>query len=469
MAAQVGEGDEYDVIVVGGGPVGENAADYAVRGSDRTAAIVEGALLGGECSYYACMPSKALLRPIDVASSARHLQGVTDPAVDVPGLIERRDTWVSHYRDGGQARWAEETGLAVVRGHGRLVGEREVEVTGPSGVRRLRAREAVLLATGSTAVVPDELAGVAPWTSRDATGVREVPSSLAIVGGGVVACEAATWLQAMGSQVTLLVRDDRVLGRAEPFAGELVLQGLRAAGVDVRLGVRVTGAERAEVYVEPGIGTLHGGPVRVLLDDGTDATYAELLVATGRRPATDALGLESVGLTADDVTGRGKPLPPWLFAVGDVSGQAPLTHWGKYRARQVGAEIAARAAGREPVAPPGVVPVPQVVFTDPQVAAVGQTVAEAEAAGITVRALAADYSAASGASLLRDDLVGRVQLVVDTATDTLVGATFVGPEVAELVHAATVAIVGRVPLATLRHAVPSYPTASEIWLRLLEE
>lgn len=469
MAAQVGEGDEYDVIVVGGGPVGENAADYAVRGSDRTAAIVEGALLGGECSYYACMPSKALLRPIDVASSARHLQGVTDPAVDVPGLIERRDTWVSHYRDGGQARWAEETGLAVVRGHGRLVGEREVEVTGPSGVRRLRAREAVLLATGSTAVVPHELAGVAPWTSRDATGVREVPSSLAIVGGGVVACEAATWLQAMGSQVTLLVRDDRVLGRAEPFAGELVLQGLRATGVDVRLGVRVTGAERAEVYVEPGIGTLHGGPVRVLLDDGTDATYAELLVATGRRPATDALGLESVGLTADDVTGRGKPLPPWLFAVGDVSGQAPLTHWGKYRARQVGAEIAARAAGREPVAPPGVVPVPQVVFTDPQVAAVGQTVAEAEAAGITVRALAADYSAASGASLLRDDLVGRVQLVVDTATDTLVGATFVGPEVAELVHAATVAIVGRVPLATLRHAVPSYPTASEIWLRLLEE
>ena len=457
------DNDEYDVIVIGGGPAGENVAQYAVQGSDRTAVMVEDHLLGGECSYYACMPSKAMLRPLDVRTAAAHLGGLTGvPEVDVEGLLARRDYWVSHYSDQGQVTWAEGAGLAVVRGRGRLTGERTVAVGG----RTLTAREAVVIATGSVAVIPPTFADLTPWTSRDATGVREVPDHLAIVGGGVIACEAARWMRGLGSEVTMLVRGQGLLASFEPFAGSLVLDALRADGVDVRLDVEVASAERTDAH-DTGLGRVHGGPVRLTLASGADIEASEVLVATGRRPATDELGLETVGLTADDLASGGS-LPGWLHTVGDVNGEAPLTHWGKYQARMVGAEIAARAAHATRPRAPEFVPVPQVVFTDPQVASVGLTARQAKDAGRTFHTLDQPYDAASGAALLRDDLAGEVRLVVDDRTDTLIGATFVGPEVADLVHAATVAIVGQVPLDVLRHAVPSYPTSSEIWLRLLE-
>ncbi|WP_426247496.1 dihydrolipoyl dehydrogenase family protein [Nocardioides sp. LHG3406-4] len=460
------ESDEYDVIVVGGGPAGENAAQYAVQGSDRTAAIVESELLGGECSYFACIPSKAMLRPLDVRAVAAHLGGLSGvPDVDVEGLLARRDSWVAQYDDAGQVSWAEGAGLTVVRGHGRLTGERTVAV----GDRTLTAREAVVIATGSVGVIPPVLAGLAPWTSRDATGVREVPEHLVIVGGGVVSCEAARWMRALGSRVTLLVRGQGVLAPFEPFAGSLVLDALRADGIDVRLDTEVSAATR-DAAEDTGLGRIHGGEVRLTLSSGERIEATELLVATGRRPATDGLGLEAVGLTADDLRGApsGGSLPDWLHTVGDINAEAPLTHWGKYQARMVGARIAARAGhGTEPVAP-AFVPVPQVVFTDPQVAAVGLTARQAEAAGRAFSTRDQELSSTTGAVLLRDDLVGSARLVVDDETDTLIGATFVGPEVGDLVHAATIAIVGQVPLDVLRHAVPSYPTSSEIWLRLLE-
>ncbi len=457
------ENEEYDVIVVGGGSAGENAAQYAVQGTERTAAIVEDELLGGECSYYACMPSKALLRPLDVRAAAAHVGGLAGvPDVDVEGLLKRRDTWVSHYSDEGQVEWAEGAGIAVVRGRGRLAGERTVVV----GDRTLTAREAVVIATGSVPVIPPTFAGISPWTSRDATGVREVPDHLVIIGGGVVACESARWLRGLGAEVTMLVRDQRLLLAFETFAGSLVLDALRADGVDVRLGVEATAAHRPAAE-DTGLGLVHGGPVRLTLSSGADLEVSEVLVATGRRPATDDLGLETVGLTADDLT-SGDALPDWLHTVGDVTGEAPLTHWGKYQARMVGARISTRATHGEQPNPPADVPVPQVVFTDPQIASVGVTARQAEESGRSFRTLDQPLKAASGAALLRDDLAGQARLVVDEETGTVIGATFVGPEVAELVHSATVAIVGRVPLDVLRHAVPSYPTSSEIWLRLLE-
>ena len=449
--------DTWDVIVIGGGPAGENAADHAVRGSDRTAVIVEAELLGGECSYWACMPSKALLRPLDVAAAANHLGGIRTPVeIDPAALLARRDEWVHAYDDSSQVEWAQGAGVDVVRGRGRLAGERRVEVVAEDGTTRtLEARVAVVLATGSVASVPDELAGVAPWTSREATAVTDVPARLAIVGGGVVACEAARWMRALGSDVTMLVRGESVLERAEPFASALVAESLSDSGVSVRTGAVVRGASRS------------GAGVALDLGDET-LEVDEVLVAAGRRPATADLGLDAVGLTADDLHGRtsGGNLPEWLFTVGDVNAEAPLTHWGKHQARHVGRTIAARAEGRGAPQPVDA-PVPQVVFTDPQVAWVGLTEAEARDAGIDVEVRDADLASVAGAALLRDDVTGAARLVLDE-DGVLVGATFVGPDVAELLHSATVAIVGRLDVDALRRAVPSYPTASEVWLRLLE-
>lgn len=456
----------YDIVVIGAGPAGENAADYAIRGSDRSALLIEHELVGGQCSYYACMPSKALLRPLEVRASAEHLGGLPDRVpLDVPALLARRDTWVSDYDDSGQAEWAAGAGIDLARGTARLTGERAVRVTGANSVRDVVARHAVVIASGSRPVIPAEFDGLLPWTSRDATGIREVPESIGVIGGGVVAVEAAHWLAALGAKVTLLVRGDRLLDRFEDVAGELVAEGLRAVGVDLRLGVRVTEARR-ERPVDTGLGRVHGGPVTVVAG-GEQLGFAEVLVATGRRPATDDLGLESIGLTPRDFTNP-QQRPDWLHAVGDASGTAPLTHWGKYAARLAGERIAAAAEGRSAPEMPGNVPVPQVVFADPQVAAVGLTEESAKSAGTAVDCVDAPMSAAAGYGLLRDDAPGHAKLVFEAGSGRLLGATFVGTEVAELVHAATVAIVGGLTADLLWHAVPSYPTASEVWLRLLE-
>ncbi|MGO1258459.1 MAG: NAD(P)/FAD-dependent oxidoreductase, partial [Brachybacterium sp.] len=253
-----------------------------------------------------------------------------------------------------------------------------------------------------------------------------------------------------------------------------------ALGVDVHLGTTVLSGERDGAR-DTGLGQLHGGRVTLQIEDSSgrrEVVADEVLAATGRRPRLADVGLASIGLVPEDVTGAerptsddatGAPLPEWLHAVGDASGEAPLTHWGKYRARVIGQAIRAGATGEalEPV--PETVPVPQVVFTDPQVTSVGLTEAAAREAGHDVVTSQVPFSGAAGSALLRDDVTGTAQLVVDRRTRTLVGATFVGPDASELIHAATIAIVGQVPVHVLRHAVPSYPTASELWLRLLEE
>ena len=282
-----------DVVVLGGGPVGENLAQYAIEGTDLSAVIVESELLGGECSYYACIPSKVLLRPTAVADTAAHLPGLSAPTLEQEKLLASRDQWVSHYDDSGQVEWAASAGIQVLRGHGRLVSEREVLVTPPSeagsgdpeaGATRVHARRAVVLASGSSATIPPELAQLSPWTSRDATGVQEVPQRLAIVGGGVVAVEAATWMAALGSEVTLLVRGDALLRGFEPFAGKHVLDALQERGVTVQLSISVVSAEREEAR-ETGLGRVHGGAVTLQVQDASgtrEIVVDEVRAATGR-------------------------------------------------------------------------------------------------------------------------------------------------------------------------------------------
>lgn len=467
---------EYDVVVLGAGPVGENVADR-VRAAGLSAAVVESELVGGECSYWACMPSKALLRPVIARSDARKVPGLRGSVagpLDVPEVLAHRDEYVSHWKDDGQVRWLDSIGAHLYRGHGRLYGTRKVSVTSPEGEYHvLTARHAVAVCTGSRAVVP-ELPGIAdarPWTSREATSAREVPGRLVVVGGGVVGAEMATAWQAFGARVTVLVRGDGLLPRMEPFAGELVAEALKEAGASVRTNVSVS-----EVVRDGGT-----GPVTVVLDDGGRIEADEILFATGRAPRTDDIGLDTIGmepgswLPVDDscrVAGS-----DWLYAVGDVNHRALLTHQGKYQARIAGAAIAARAAkvpllATDPwgahAATADRAAVPQVVFTDPEAASAGLTLAEAEAAGHRVRAVDYDISGVAGAGLYADGYRGRARMVVDLDREVLLGVTFVGPGVGELVHSATVAIAGEVPIGRLWHAVPAYPTISEVWLRLLE-
>ncbi|OQO89273.1 pyridine nucleotide-disulfide oxidoreductase [Saccharomonospora piscinae] len=457
--------DSADVIVIGGGAVGENAAARAVRGG-LSVLLIEHERLGGECSFWACVPSKALLRPGNALAAARRVPGVPcEGPLDARAVLDRRDAFVSHWDDTGQRQWAQGAGVTVVRGRARLAGERKVTVDDGAV---LRAEHAVVVCTGSVAVMPDVegLSSVPVWTSREATSAGAVPGSLAVLGGGVVGVEMAQAWARLGASVDLLVDTDRVLPRMPAFAGERVAEGLRADGVRVTLGTTARAVSPAS------------GGVRVDLGEAGHLNAEHLLVATGRRPATDDLGLDTLGLTpgeplaTDDtglVTGVGGQ---WLYAAGDVTGRAPLTHQGKYAARVVGDVVSARAAGRAVRAEPWTHhaatadhhAVPQVVFTDPEVASVGRV----EPAEPGHRAVELDIAVA-GSSLHADGYTGRARLLVDTEREVLLGATFVGQDVAELLHSATIAVVGEVPLRRLWHAVPAFPTISEVWLRLLED
>ena len=479
--------DTWDVVVVGGGPPGENAGQYAIAGSSRTAVIVEAELVGGECSYWACTPSKALLRPVEVLDAARGVAGAATAVaggIDVAAVLARRDAFTSHHDDTSQIEWARRAGIDVVRGRGRLAGEKTVVVTSSDGSERtVHAREAVVLATGTTAAIPDiaGLRSALPWTSRDVTNLCQVPRRVAVLGGGVVACEAVTWLHGLGAEeLTMVERSPALLAKQEPFAGQMLARRFADLGVTVLTGTVVDTVTRPAAAAT-GTGRLHGGPA-TLTAGGQSIEVDEIVVATGRTPASAGLGLESVGLDVgpshgfvpvDDHLNVVGVDGTWLYAVGDLCGRALLTHMGKYQARIAGAVIAARADGRpltdlghRDIADHDIVPA--VVFTDPQVASVGLTEAAARQKGIDVEVLEYDIGSVRGAALLRDGYRGRAKLVVNRAADTLAGATFVGSDVAELLHSATVAIVGRVTLAALWHAVPSYPTISEVWLRLLE-
>ncbi|WP_104173970.1 NAD(P)/FAD-dependent oxidoreductase [Arthrobacter sp. Y81] len=479
---------EFDVIVIGAGAAGENVADRVVQGG-LTAVLVEAELVGGECSYWACMPSKALLRPGTALHGAQTVPGAGEAVtrtLDASAVLKRRDYFASNWQDDGQVKWVEDTGIELIRGRGRITGPRAVEVTGLDGKNYLlAARHAVVLSTGSAPTAPP-VAGLAEldyWTTREATSARSVPRSLVVLGGGVAGTELAQAFARLGSSVTLVARGD-LLSMYPQDAANLVLAGLRADGVDVRLN---TGTERVSKNDD--------GSVTVDLADGNSVSAEKLLVATGRHAALDGLGLEAVGLGAAD--GKVPPLRTdttglvegigagsadggngrWLYAVGDAAGKVMLTHQGKYSARATGDAIAARAKGELHGTPAlwsrfaqtaNDHAIPNVVFTDPELASVGRSVGQAEKDGYNVSSVELPINV-SGSALHSEHYEGWAQLVVDEDRKVLLGATFAGPDVAELLHAATIAVVGQVPLDRLWHAVPSYPTISEVWLRLLEE
>ena len=469
--------ETYDVIVIGAGPTGENVADRAIKGG-LTAVIVESELVGGECSYWACMPSKALLRPADVVAEAGAVRGVAGARLNPAEVLARRDSFAHGWKDDGQVEWLTGAKIDLFRGHGRIAGERLVTV----GDLSLHARQAVVIATGTQAVVLDSLADVKPWTSREATSAHAVPGRLVIVGGGVVGCEMAAAWSALCAEVTLISRGP-LLERLPDFAGEFVAAGLRDAGVDVRIGVDVTGATRAGGTSDASVGAggtggagAGGGTVTLTLSDGSSIEADEVLSAVGRSPHTGDIGLGTVGLApgswldVDDTMRVTGVDGGWLYAAGDVNHLALLTHMGKYQARVCGDAIAARADGREPTVRDlsSKTCVPQVIFTIPEVATVGLTAREAEAAGRRVRVVEYEIGQVAGAKLFADEYRGHAQMVVDEDRRTIVGMTLAGHGVGETIHAATIAVAGEVPLDRLWHAVPSYPTISEIWLRLLE-
>ncbi|MBV9917677.1 MAG: NAD(P)/FAD-dependent oxidoreductase [Solirubrobacterales bacterium] len=449
-------GGEFEVIVIGAGPAGEVAAGRLAERGKRVA-IIERHLVGGECSFYACMPSKALLRPAEALEEVRRVPGAAEAAtgsLEVQAVLARRDEIIHNLNDESQLPWLGDRGIVLLRGDARLDGERRVRVAG----QLLHAAEAVVIAVGSGPLFPPipGLADAHAWSNREITTASAVPRSLAVLGGGVTGVEMAQAWRWLGARVTVVEALDRLIAREEPLAARELQEAMARDGIDVRLGSRASDVRRED------------GMITISLESGDEVAAERLLVAIGRRPLTAGLGLETVGLEpggpleVDDHLRV--PEHPWLYGIGDITARSLLTHSGKYEARIaadniLGLDALARTDG------PGA---PRVTFTRPQVAAVGTTLAGALDAGRRADAIDIATSSTAGASFVGREAPGTTRFVVDLDREVLLGVTFIGAEVADFLQAATIAVVGQVPLAQLAHAVAAFPTRSELWLNFIE-
>jgi dihydrolipoamide dehydrogenase len=444
--------DRFDVIIIGMGCGGMTAADRLLA-AGRRVAVIERELIGGECSYWACIPSKTLLRGPEVRAEASRAAGVATPALEWPGLRDYRDFMVRHLDDSAQVNGYEQVGVTVIKGSARLAGPGRVEAGG-----QLLEADHVVIATGSEPVRPavDGLDQVMVWTNREATNVRDIPGRVLLIGGSAVGVELGQFYSGMGAQVTIVQRASRLIDREDPRVGELAEQALTAEGVTVHTGVTPASARKA------------GGTTLVTLDNGTQVAADVLILGAGRRPRTAGFGLETVGVT---LTGSGGiavdehcRAGPGLWAVGDVTGVALFTHLAKYQGRVVADNILGRerAASYEGI--------PRVVFADPEIAAVGLTAAQAAARGI--RTATAEISVADSADrswTYERDPRGALGLLADRDRGVLVGAWAVAPLASEWIHLAALAIRARIPISTLLDQVAQYPTYSEAYLVALEQ
>jgi pyruvate/2-oxoglutarate dehydrogenase complex dihydrolipoamide dehydrogenase (E3) component len=471
--------DTFDVIVIGSGQAGRNLAARTAEGGLSTL-IVEEELFGGDCPFWACIPSKAMLRPNETLEVGRGMNGSkqlidTGKTVDVDAVFTRRDGFVQMWDDTFIVDLSLSQKCSIVRGSATLTDVKRVEVKNVNGERiTITANNAVVLSTGSDALIPTipGLADIHYWTPRHATSTNTVPEDLLILGGGAVGTEMATVFLSLGSKVTILGSNESLLPKFEPEAGRRVAAALTAKGAKVVIGASVTSFEK----------TASGFIAK--LSTGETIPGQIVLISTGRKPRSYGIGLEAVGLDpnalkVDDSLSVTGTKDHWLYAIGDVNGRNPVTHMAVYQARAAALTILARAQNIPNVEPKpwskyaataDHETFPQVVFTDPNVASVGLTVQDAKNKGLNIKeAVAPGGFQFPGAWVHAEhNYDGWAQWVIDTDRNVLVGATIIGREAVDLLHASTVAIVGEIPVEKLWHAVPSFPTMSEIYVALLK-